>query len=160
MKLKKKMLVCILLLICICSLAGCKKGSQKDNEKSGKLSVVTTIFPYYDFVKNIAGDKVELSMIVPAGQDLHSFKPDSTDMSNVLKADVLIYNSGTSEKWVDSLLKVKSKEAKKIKKVPMMDNASDIETSSTIMEMLISSRYTGRQHRNRREIPSDLVLLL
>ena len=129
MKLKKKMLVCILLLICICSLAGCKKGSQKDNEKSGKLSVVTTIFPYYDFVKNIAGDKVELSMIVPAGQDLHSFKPDSTDMSNVLKADVLIYNSGTSEKWVDSLLKVKSKEAKKIKKVPMMDNASDIVSS-------------------------------
>ena len=115
MKLKKRLLVCTLLLICICSLAGCKKGSQKDNEKSGKLSVVTTIFPYYDFVKNIAGDKVELSMIVPAGQDLHSFKPDSTDMSNVLKADVLIYNSGTSEKWVDSLLKVKSKEAKKIK---------------------------------------------
>ena len=129
MKLKKRLLVCTLLLICICSLAGCKKGSQKDNEKSGKLSVVTTIFPYYDFVKNIAGDKVELSMIVPAGQDLHSFKPDSTDMSNVLKADVLIYNSGTSEKWVDSLLKVKSKEAKKIKKVPMMDNASDIVSS-------------------------------
>lgn len=129
MKLKKKMLVCILLLICICSLAGCKKGSQKDNEESGKLSVVTTIFPYYDFVKNIAGDKVELSMIVPAGQDLHSFKPDSTDMSNVLKADVLIYNGGTSEKWVDSLLKVKSKEAKKIKKVPMMDNVSDIVSS-------------------------------
>lgn len=65
MKLKKKMLVCILLLICICSFAGCKKGSQKDNEESKKLSVVTTIFPYYDFVKNIAGDKVELSMIVP-----------------------------------------------------------------------------------------------
>lgn len=129
MKLKKRLLVCTLLLICICSLAGCKKGSQKDNEESGKLSVVTTIFPYYDFVKNIAGDKVELSMIVPAGQDLHSFKPDSTDMSNVLKADVLIYNSGTSEKWVDSLLKVKSKEAKKIKKVPMMDNASDIVSS-------------------------------
>ena len=37
MKLKKKMLVCILLLICICSLAGCKKGSQKDNEKSGMI---------------------------------------------------------------------------------------------------------------------------
>lgn len=129
MKLKKRLLVCTLLLICICSLAGCKKGSQKDNEKSGKLSVVTTIFPYYDFVKNIAGDKVELSMIVPAGQDLHSFKPDSTDMSNVLKADVLIYNSGISEKWVDSLLKVKSKEAKKIKKVSMMDNASDIVSS-------------------------------
>lgn len=129
MKLKKRLLVCTLLLICICSFAGCKKGSQKDNEKSGKLSVVTTIFPYYDFVKNIAGDKVELSMIVPAGQDLHSFKPDSTDMSNVLKADVLIYNGGTSEKWVDSLLKVKSKEAKKIKKVSMMDNASDIVSS-------------------------------
>lgn len=128
MKSKKILMFYVVLCICIGTMAGCKKSTQKttDKEDNGKLNVVTTIFPYYDFVKHIAGDKVNLSMIVPAGQDMHSFTPDSTDMSHVLKADILIYNGGSYEKWVDSLLKVKSKEAKKIKKVSMMENASEI----------------------------------
>lgn len=57
---------------------------------------------------------------------MHSFKPDSTTMSEVLKADVLIYNGGESEKWIDDLFNVKKDEAKNIKKISMMENASEI----------------------------------
>lgn len=127
MKLKKIFVLCIIFCMSICVMTGCnKKGTKKEVEDTRKLNVVTTIYPYYDFVKQIAKDKVNLSLIVPAGEDMHSFKPDSTDMSHVLKGDILIYNGGESEKWVDNLLKVKEKDAQSIKKISMMSRASEI----------------------------------
>lgn len=129
MKLKKLCVLCIIFCMSICVMTGCKKKEQKGNEDTKKLNVVTTIYPYYDFVKHIAKDKVNISLIVPPGEDMHSFKPDSTDMSNVLKGDILIYNGGESEKWVDSLLKVKEKDAQSIEKISMMSRASEIVSS-------------------------------
>lgn len=127
MKLKKIFVLGLALCISICMMSGCKKKNEKKEvQTSGKLNVVTTIYPYYDFVKNIAGDKVNLSLITPAGEDMHSFKPDSTTMSEVLKADVLVYNGGESEKWIDDLFNVKKDEAKNIKKISMLENASEI----------------------------------
>ena len=82
-------------------LSGC--GTVKKNniniEDNGKLNIVTTLFPYYDFVRQIAGDKVNLTMIVPAGMDTHSFEPTTDDMINISKADIFIYNGGTIEHW-------------------------------------------------------------
>lgn len=127
MKLKKLFVLCLVLCISICMMSGCKKKNEKTEvQTSEKLNVVTTIFPYYDFVKSIAGDKVNLSLITPTGEDMHSFNPDSTTMSEILKADVLIYNGGESEKWIDDLFNVKKDEAKNIKKISMMENASEI----------------------------------
>ena len=127
MKLKKILIFSIVLCMSICMMSGCKKNKQKEEVQSTKkLNVVTTIYPYYDFVKHIAGDKVNLSMLIPAGEDMHSFKPDSNVMSEVLKADVLIYNGGVSEKWIDDLLKVKKKDAERINELSMMQNVSEI----------------------------------
>lgn len=127
MKLKKIFVLCLVLCISICMMSGCKKKNEKTEvQTSEKLNVVTTIFPYYDFVKSIAGDKVNLSLITPTGEDMHSFNPDSTTMSEILKADVLIYNGGESEKWIDDLFNVKKDEAKNIKKISMMENAPEI----------------------------------
>lgn len=127
MKGKKIFILGLAICISICMMTGCKKHKQKEEEQSfKKLNVVTTIYPYYDFVKNIAGDKVNLSCVVPAGEDMHSFKPDSTVMSELLKADVLIYNGGESEKWIDDLLKVKKDDAKRIKQISMMKNSTEI----------------------------------
>lgn len=127
MKLKKIFILCLVLCISICMMSGCKKKNEKKEvQTSGKLNVVTTVFVYYDFVKNIAGDKVNLTLLTPAGEDMHSFKPDSTTMSEILKADVLVYNGGESEKWIDDLFNVKKDEAENIKKVSMMENASEI----------------------------------
>ena len=75
------------------SMTACGKNSTASGkEEDGKLKVVTTIFPYYDFVRQIAGDKVSLSMAVPAGMDTHSFEPTAADMIEIGKADILIYN--------------------------------------------------------------------
>lgn len=98
---------CIAVLCFAIMLSGCTNstGTIKDN---GKLNVVTTIFPYYDFVRQVAGDKVNLTMSVPAGMDTHSFEPTASDMIDIKNADVIIYNGGEMEGWVDEVLKAAS----------------------------------------------------
>lgn len=68
-----------------------------------KLKVVTTLFPYYDFTRQIAGDKVELTLVVPAGMDSHSFEPTPADMRTIQEADILICNGGAMEQWVSQV---------------------------------------------------------
>lgn len=78
--------------------------SGKEVSQNGKRKVVTTIFPYYDFVREIAGDLVDVTMIVPAGMDTHSFEPTAEDMITMGKADLLIYNGGEMETWVPKVV--------------------------------------------------------
>ena len=89
-------------------LGGCGRqpGAEgmKPQEDSGKLNVVTTLFPYYDFVRQIAGDDVELTMVIPAGMDSHSFEPTPADMLTIQNADVLISNGGEMEQWLAQVL--------------------------------------------------------
>ena len=53
------------------------------------VNVVTTLFPYYDFLRQIAGDSIRLTMVVPAGMDSHSFEPTPADMITIQNADLL-----------------------------------------------------------------------
>ncbi len=68
------------------------------------LKVVTTIFPPYDFTKQIAKDKATVSMILPPGSESHSFEPSPQDIINIEQADLFIYNGGDSDYWVDEIL--------------------------------------------------------
>jgi zinc transport system substrate-binding protein len=79
---------------------------QRDRNagKNGKISVVTTIFPPYDFVRQIAGDKVNLTMLLPPGSESHSFEPTPQDIIRVQNCDVFIYVGGESDEWVDRIL--------------------------------------------------------
>ena len=68
-------------LASVAVLTGCGNavGQNAKKEDDGKLNVVTTLFPYYDFARQIAGDAVDLTMVVPAGMDSHSFEPTPAD---------------------------------------------------------------------------------
>ena len=90
-------------LTSVAVLTGCGNavGQNAKKEDDGKLNVVTTLFPYYDFARQIAGDAVDLSMVVPAGMDSHSFEPTPADIRTIQHADVLISNGGTMEHWLD-----------------------------------------------------------
>ncbi|MDO5095124.1 MAG: metal ABC transporter substrate-binding protein [Peptostreptococcaceae bacterium] len=68
------------------------------------LKVVTTIFPPYDFTKQIAKDKATVSMLLPPGSESHSFEPSPQDIINIEQADLFIYNGGDSDHWVDEIL--------------------------------------------------------
>ena len=73
---KKSGLVVLALVFVIAAafLTGCGKEAKKETKDSGKLKVVATIFPEYDFLRQIGGDKIDLSMLVPPGSETHSFE--------------------------------------------------------------------------------------
>ena len=93
------------LILSGCAQAGGNQGAfDASSEQSGKLKVAVTLFPYYDFVRQIAGDQVDLQMVIPAGMDSHSFEPTPADIRTIQHADVLISNGGTMEHWLDETL--------------------------------------------------------
>ena len=91
----------LLALLLAVSLAGCAARREQD---SGKLQVVCSLFPYYDFARQIGGDDVEVTLLVPAGKETHSFEPTPLDVVTLSQADVFLYNGGESEQWVEQIL--------------------------------------------------------
>lgn len=108
--------------------AACSNGrnnnenTTKNNENNTKLSIVTTIFPEYDWVRQILGenqDNVDLTMLLDKGVDLHSYQPSADDMVKVSKCDLFIYIGGESDTWVDDALK--SAQNKNMKVINLLD---------------------------------------
>ena len=87
-------IICGLLLISACD-------RTEDVRKSdGKISVVTTIFPYYDFVRQLAGDKVDIRLLLSPGSDPHSYEPKPSDITAIERA---IFLSATAVKATNGL---------------------------------------------------------
>ena len=102
-----KKIVSVLLAVLMLAgiLTGCGKGSTGNNEK---LSIVTTIFPEYDWVMNILGEKVpdaDVTMLLDNGVDLHSYQPSADDIIKISRCDLFIYVGGESDGWVEDALK-------------------------------------------------------
>lgn len=78
-----------------------------DKPESKKIKVVATIFPVYDWTREIIGDNqnFELTLLMDKGVDLHSFQPSAQDMMMISDCDVFIYVGGESDEWVDDALK-------------------------------------------------------
>lgn len=123
----RKAAVLFVSVIMIMSLAACgaagSTGAIMDSENAlnknsdpNKLQIVTTIFPEYDWVREIAGlgansvdksavDSIELTMLLDNGVDLHSFQPTAADIAKISTCDMFIYVGGESDFWVDDTLK-------------------------------------------------------
>ena len=75
---------------------------------SGKLKIVTSIYPEYDWVMNILGEKkdnAKVTMLLDSGSDLHSYQPTPKDIKNIANCDLLVFVGGESDEWVDDALK-------------------------------------------------------
>jgi zinc transport system substrate-binding protein len=105
---KKIISVLAAALLAVSSLAACSAGNEGvANKGSDKIDVVTTIFPEYDWVVNILGDKAdnaEVTMLLDNGVDLHSFQPTAFDIAKIADCDLFIYVGGESDEWVDDAL--------------------------------------------------------
>ncbi len=104
-RLKIKGIICLIPFLIGVFCSGCY--SNQPMEGSGKLRIVTTIFPAYDFAREIVGDTADISMLLPPGTESHSFEPSPADMIAVENCDLFIYNGGESDAWVDTLLENK-----------------------------------------------------
>lgn len=93
-----KRIICVLLMLF--SAAGCGRFGSGD-----RLKVAATIFPYYDFAKNICGERAEAVMLIPPGADPHRYRPVKADLRRISGCDILIYNGSGLEPWIDEVLK-------------------------------------------------------
>ena len=91
-------------------LPACSK--PKGSLNPGKLKVVTTLFPLYDFARNVGGDAINVSLLLPPGVEPHSFEPRPEDMMTVAKADIFIYTNSGMEPWAEKLLSGVTKNGK------------------------------------------------
>lgn len=100
----KKVIAVMLAATMTMSLNSCRNNDKK--EETAKIKIVTTLFPYYDFARAIIGDVegISLTMTVAPGQDSHSFEPTPKDIIKIEEADLFIYNGGSLEHWVDTVL--------------------------------------------------------
>lgn len=97
-------------------LGGCQ--NQKTDNSSGKLKIVTTIFPAYDFAKNVFGETAEVSMLLKPGMESHSYDPSAKDVVKIDECDLFIYNGGESDEWVENILK----STENVKSLKMVDS--------------------------------------
>lgn len=107
----------LLFIIAICILAGCsviessetpstyaQNVNAPESEEETRLQVVTTIFPQYDFVRQIAGDEVSIQMLLKPGEEPHSYEPTPRDIIAIQNADLFIYVGGENDEWVEDIL--------------------------------------------------------
>ena len=99
-------LLCALFLLT--ALPAVLSGCQSSAAPAGRISVVTTIYPEYDWMRSILGDaadSVDLFLMADNGTDLHSFQPSVADVARISSCDLFVYVGGESDKWVAEALK-------------------------------------------------------
>lgn len=134
----KKILALLLALwIPAAVLSGC--APQDDSAASNKLNIVTTIFPAYDWVREILGaetDRAEITMLLDSGVDLHSYQPTVDDIVKISDCDLFLYVGGESDGWVEDALKnAPNKDRKVIRLLDVLgDSAKAEETVEGMQE--------------------------
>ena len=142
---KKKMITAMLgFAMAAASFTGCSSAinSSSDNndavkatvgspEASKSFSVVCTIFPEYDWVKEIVGDNsdnVEMTYLLDSGIDLHSYQPTASDIMKISTCDLFIYVGGESDEWVEEALEsVQNKDMKVINLMDILGDSAKVE---------------------------------
>ena len=98
----KKSLIILMIVSLAFSLCAC---GQAHVESGGEgLNIVCTVFPAYDFAREIAGEKANVVLLVPPGSEAHSFEPTPQDIIRVENCDLLLCNGGESEVWLEEIL--------------------------------------------------------
>ena len=127
--------------------------AKTTEETDRKLNIVTTIFPEYDWTRNILGNReadVNLTMLLDNGTDLHSFQPAVKDIMKVSSCDLLIYVGGESDQWIEDALE--SAQNKEMKTINLMEVLGDtIKEEETVEGMQDSEHEHGHEDEHAHE---------
>ena len=153
---KKIIALLLVLLMTAGMLAGC--GKQKDDDTTDttdKLRIVTTIFPEYDWVRQILGDKADnadVTMLLDNGVDLHSYQPTADDIVKISDCDLFIYVGGESDGWVEDALKNATN--KDMKVVNLLEVLGDKVKNEEVVEGMQEEEHEhedGEEHEEGEE---------
>lgn len=134
----KKLLI-ILLAAFVC---GCSAEKQHELPKEG-LSVMATIFPAYDFAREIAGDNAAVTQLLPPGAESHTFEPTPKDIIAIQQSDLFIYTGGEGDVWIDDILESMGEKAPQTLK--MLD----------FVELIEAEPADENQHEGHHHHPGD-----
>ena len=95
--------VCILVLILVGTFFGLYLSNRSPNS-SAALLVLATFYPIYDFARNVGGNKINVTILVPETVDVHTFEPTPSSVQQVASADILIYNGAGLEPWISQIV--------------------------------------------------------
>lgn len=108
---KKYIAILLVAAMATLGISACQKENSNQEtkvQKDSDMKVVTTIFPEYDWVRQIAGkeaDQMDITMLLDNGVDLHSYQPTAEDIMKVSDCDLFVYVGGELDAWVDDALK-------------------------------------------------------
>ena len=101
-------LFCLVLSMCLFTACSSdvadSQESQTAQEDSGRLQIVATMFPQYDFARQIAGDKADVTLLVDPGIEVHAYEPTANDLLNVHEADCFFYMGAAMEPWTEKVV--------------------------------------------------------
>ena len=124
-------------VFCSCSE---KVDTPADN---GKLNVVTTIFPYYDFTKNIVGDKVNIELLLSPGSEPHHFEPTPSQIVSIENCDLFIYTGGENDEWAQSIVDSLDSDIKVLKLIDCVETYNEEEIDKTQKEEIDEHIWTS-----------------
>lgn len=137
---KKYISIVLAIVMVVCSLSGCGKNKEvnaasKEEATEGQIKIVTTIFPEYDWVKEILGDMAEaadITLLLDKGVDLHSYQPTADDIMKISTCDLFIYVGGESDEWVEDAFETATN--KDMKVINLLDVLGDSVKAEEIVE--------------------------
>ena len=134
-------------LVCACTLSlslltGCGTQPADAAADDGRLRVLTSFYPMYDFACKIGGDCIDVTNMVPSGTEPHDWEPSTNDLKNLEKADVFIYNSADMEPWADDLLVSRSDTLR------VVEASENVELRTTDGEHEHAHEHEGADHHH------------
>ena len=134
-------------LVCACTLSlslltGCGTQPADTAAGDGRLRVLTSFYPMYDFACKIGGDCIDVTNMVPSGTEPHDWEPSTNDLKNLEKADVFIYNGADMEPWADDLL------ASRSDTLHVVEASENVELRTTDGEHEHAHEHEGADHHH------------
>lgn len=124
-----KKLLAVLLSLCLLSACG-------QREEKEKLTIVTTLFPQYDFCRQLAGDRAEVILLLPPGMESHNFEPGIADIKNISECDIFIFTGAQMEPWAQSIIET-------MKNTEIVDASKNINVCTHV--------HNGEEHHEHAE---------
>ncbi|MBO4784501.1 MAG: zinc ABC transporter substrate-binding protein [Lachnospiraceae bacterium] len=150
----KKILAFLLTVMAAVCLTAC--GNVNNSKADDKIQIVTTIFPEYDWVKNVLGENpanAEITLLLDNGVDLHSYQPTVDDIMKITSADLFIYVGGESDEWVDEVLK--QSENKDLAVINLMEELGDAAKEEEIIEGMECEEEEEEGEEGEEEVEYD-----
>ena len=126
---------------------------KSSSAETKKISVVTTIFPAYDWVKQVVGDNknVEITFLIDKGVDLHSYQASAEDIAKITDSDLFVYVGGESDEWAEDIIK----ENPNLKYISMVDSIGEAALAEELVEGMQEEEHEhaheGEEHAHEGE---------